>query len=84
MTAWVVKLAAEVEFFIALTPPAPGVGAWKVALADELSALGDGAGNVGGRPGEPFPRRPYHGRKTHENKNAEVTHPFTHHLVKPC
>lgn len=58
MTAWVVKLADDVEFLMALGGAA-GVEAWKVALADELSALGDGAGRVGGRPGEPLPRRPW-------------------------
>lgn len=53
-----VKLAAEVELFIALVATAAGVDEWNVALADELRALGDGAGRVGGRPGEPLPRRP--------------------------
>lgn len=59
MTAWVVKLAAEVELFIALVATVAGVDEWNVALADEMRALGDGAGRVGGRPGEPLPRRPW-------------------------
>lgn len=57
MTAWVVKLA-DVEFLIALGTAAAGVEEWNVALAEELSALGDGAGSVGGKPGEPAPSRP--------------------------
>lgn len=58
MTACVVKLAADVEFFIATVGGAAGVEAWKVALAEELRALGDGAGRVGGKPGDALPRRP--------------------------
>lgn len=58
MTAWVVKLAAEVEFFMALGIAGAGVEGWNVALAEELSAFGNGAGSVGGKPGEPLPRRP--------------------------
>lgn len=53
------KLAADVEFLIALVGAGAGVDAWNVALAEELRALGDGAGRVGGKPGEPVPRRPY-------------------------
>lgn len=52
------KLAAEVEFFMALVAAGAGVEEWKFALADVLKALGDGAGSVGGKPGEPLPRRP--------------------------
>lgn len=58
ITACVVKLADDVEFFIAPVATAAGVEAWNVALADELRALGEGAGKVGGKPGEPLPRRP--------------------------
>lgn len=58
ITAWVVKLAEDVEFFIALLAVAVELEAWNVALAEELRALGDGAGKVGGKPGEPDPRRP--------------------------
>lgn len=52
------KLVDEVEFLIAPAATGAGVEAWKVVLTDELSALGDGAGKVGGRPGEPLPSRP--------------------------
>lgn len=43
---------------MAFPPAEAGVEVWNVALAEELSALGDGAGRVGGRPGELLPRRP--------------------------
>jgi hypothetical protein len=55
----VVKLADDVEFLIAFPGADAGVDAWNVALADELRALGEGAGNVGGRPGDPVPKRPW-------------------------
>lgn len=58
MTAWVVKLADDVEFLMAVVAPWAGVDAWNVALAEVLRALGDGAGKVGGSPGEPLPSRP--------------------------
>lgn len=53
-----VKLAADVEFLIAPAAATIGVG-WKLALAEELKALGEGAGNVGGKPGALFARRPW-------------------------
>lgn len=43
---------------MAVPPEAFGVDVWKVALADELNALGDGAGKVGGSPGDAPPNRP--------------------------
>lgn len=58
ITACVVKLAAEVEFLIAVVATEVGLEVWNVALAEELSAPGDGAGKVGGNPGELLPRRP--------------------------
>lgn len=57
MTACVVKLAADVEFLMGPDVAGIGVG-WKLALAEVLNALGDGAGKVGGRPGELLARRP--------------------------
>lgn len=52
-----VKLAADVEFLMGPDVAGIGVG-WKLALAEVLNALGDGAGRVGGRPGELLARRP--------------------------
>lgn len=43
---------------MAVVAPWAGVDAWNVALAEVLRALGDGAGKVGGSPGEPLPSRP--------------------------
>lgn len=59
-----VKLADE-EFLIGPTLGTTGVDGWKLALAEVLRALGDGAGKVGGRPGEPFPRRPWRQTKSY-------------------
>lgn len=58
ITAWVVKLAADVELLIALVAEVVPLEAWNVALAEELRAPGDGAGKVGGSPGELLPKRP--------------------------